>query len=108
MIFSSKEQFVLATISISMFQSAYADHHISEAQCNLYAQQACGKLGATTSIIFSKEGRNINPFEVIRQMDADKKNFVKKFLYDIFDKTKKSDRAAFYFVQTLEKSGLTS
>lgn len=103
--FNQTEQYVLAMLGIGMLNAGYQEGHISERQLMQYCEEACAKLGTTLNSVYSKK-IEVNAFLVIRQMDSQKKNFAKSFLYEMSQKVPKCETAVYYFVTTLEEGGL--
>lgn len=101
---NKEEQFVLAMISTGILQAAFKQGVISKSLFDIYASTAYSKLGTNSSIL--SNNYNVDPFKTIRQMDAQKKNFVKSFLLEIIQKVPSCDEAAYYFTYTLEQGGL--
>lgn len=104
--FSQNEKYVLAMIASGMLAAGYEQGIITENQYEKYSSEACAKVGANNTILLNK--LHINPFMTIQNMDSQKKNFVKSFLYQVLEKVPNCDAAAYYFATTLQNSGLTN
>lgn len=91
-------------LASGMLQAGYQEGILSKTRFESYIQDVVSKLG-TTMAIFSLNLR-VDPFLTIRQMDSSKKNSVKSFLYETLQKVPNCEAAGYYFVSTLERSGL--
>lgn len=81
-----------------MLQGGEQEGFISRTQWDDYLDSACRKLGTNTSIISRKY--NVDPFQTIRNMSNDKKQFTKNFLLGIMQVVPNSEKAKYYFIST--------
>ena len=104
MYFSDKEKYALAMLAAGMLQAGLKDGVISNSQWQSAILSVCNKLNAPQTIF--KWHLSIDPFSIIRNMKNDQNEFVKTFLYGVFQQVPTCEKAAHYFVTTLENSGL--
>lgn len=103
---TESEKYVLALISAGMLQAGAEDGLISYQQLEIEINRVCNNLGTTMAILGNSQ--DLDPFAVIRNMNTQKKDFTKSFFYSVLQKVPTCEKATYYFVSTLEQSGLIS